>query len=195
MRQDHYTRKAKQSGYPARSVFKLSEIQKRHRILKRGMRVLDIGASPGSWSMYAAEVIGATGSIVAIDLKPDHPKINDAKYQFLHGDFQDLEVESEIAEAGPYDCVLSDAAPSTTGMRTVDANRSASLVESVVLLADKVLKPGGNLVVKLFQGGDERRLLSEVRSRFTSAHQFKPQASRKESFEVFIVGIKKRVVD
>ena len=187
-RSDHYTKKAKAAGYPARSVFKLEEIQRRFTVLSKGMRVLDIGSSPGSWSLYAAEVIGPGGRIVAVDLQDEYVEVKGPSYEFLRGDIHDAATREAIASKGPFDCVLSDAAPATTGNRTVDSSRSAAIAETVIALCDLVLRPGGNLVVKVFQGADQQQILDSVRERFEHARQFKPPASRKESFEVFCIG-------
>ena len=191
-KKDHYTKKAQASGYPARSVYKLEEIQRRFSVLSRGMTVLDIGASPGSWSMYAAKIIGPGGRLVAVDLQPEHPIISGPEYTFVHGDIDDEAIRRAVESLGPFDCVLSDAAPATTGNRTVDVARSAAIVDSVLVICDALLKPRGNLVVKIFQGSDQQRILADVRARFSGARQFKPPASRKASFEVFCVGTNKR---
>lgn len=185
--QDHYARRAKSSGYPARSVFKLQEIDGRFHLLKKGDRVLDIGTSPGSWSMYAADIVGTGGAVVGVDIKPEKPHIKSTKYTFIQGDAFTEPALSHIKELAPFSCVLSDAAPSTTGNRTVDTARSYNIVEQVILLATSVLEPGGSLVTKLFQGGDEGDLLAMLRERFKSVRMIKPKASRKESFEVFLV--------
>ena len=185
---DHYAQRAKAEGYPARSVYKLEEIQRRFRILARGMRVLDIGASPGSWSLYTAKIIGKSGSIVAVDLKEEFLSIEETPIKFLKGDIYDDALVNTLEANGPYDCITSDAAPSTTGNRMVDTLKSAALAERVVCLGEKLLRPGGNLIVKIFQGADQQQFLRSMKTRFRSAKQIKPKASRNESFEVFCVG-------
>ncbi|MBN1685114.1 MAG: RlmE family RNA methyltransferase [Spirochaetales bacterium] len=184
--QDHYTKRALQEGYPARSVYKLEEIQNRFGIIGKGARVLDIGASPGSFSMYALKAAGA-GSVVAVDLKNEAPPLPGNRFTFLQGDAFSEPVISMIREHGPYHCVLSDAAPSTTGNRTVDTARSFNLARQAISLACGVLVPSGNIVVKVFQSGEEKELLDALKTSFTSARMVKPKASRKESFEVFLV--------
>ena len=187
--QDHYTRRAKEKGYPARSVFKLEEIQKRYRPLKPGGKVLDIGASPGSWSMFAVEITGKKGAVVAVDLLPEKPGLPEERYTFIQGDAFSEKITERLTELGPYTTVISDAALSTTGNRTVDTARSFELVEKVLDLALLVLSQRGNLVAKVFQGGDEKELVLRMRQLFKDVHTFKPKASRKGSFETFLIGI------
>jgi 23S rRNA (uridine2552-2'-O)-methyltransferase len=185
--QDHYTRRALSEGYPARSVYKLEEIDSRFGVLKKGARVLDIGASPGSFSIYVLKVVGSRGSVVAVDLKSDMPALPADRFTFLHGDAFSDSIASKIQELGPFDTVLCDAAPSTTGNRTVDTARSFNLAEQAVHLGMDVLAPEGSLVIKVFQSGDERALVELMRQSFVTAKIVKPKASRKGSFEVFIV--------
>ena len=187
--QDHLTRKAKASGYPARSVHKLIEIQERFDVLKSGMRVLDLGASPGSWSLYASRIVGPAGRIVAVDLKNEIVEVLSSPFTFVEGDMHDSAVRSSIRELGSYDCILSDAAPSTTGNRTVDTARSEALVDSAIAYCDTCLAAGGNFVVKLFQGDAVDEVFMSIRNRFSTAKRFKPTSSRKSSFEIFCVGI------
>ena len=184
---DHYADLARKEGYPARSVYKLKEIQEKFHILRKGGRVLDIGSSPGSWSMYARRTVGPSGSVVAVDLNDASIAGDVEGYTFILGNAFETPVREELRELGPYDAVLSDAAPKTTGNRIVDTARSAELVEEAIDLAADTLKPGGNLVIKIFQGGDERDLLSRLKPMFQSARFFKPKASRSESFETFLV--------
>ncbi len=185
--QDHYTKRALKEGYPARSVYKLEEIQNRFHVLAKGARVLDIGASPGSFTIYALKITGGNGSVVAVDLKDEMPDLPEDRFTFIQGDAFSSEVINGIERLGPFDCVLSDAAPSTTGNRTVDAARSFTLAEQAVDLACKVLAPGGNAVVKVFQSGDERELVEKLKGSFENARTVKPKASRKGSIEVFLV--------
>ena len=185
--QDHYTRKAKSAGYPARSVFKLQEINDKSRVLRSGNTVLDVGAAPGSWTQYAMKAVGPHGRVVAVDLtqfslNPDPPNVT-----ILQGDITDAGTRSLLAQTAPYDVVLSDAAPATTGNRTVDTARSAAIVDAVIDLALELIKPGGKLVVKIFQGGEEKVFLDRLRGVSDSARIFKPQASRSESFETYLI--------
>ena len=151
--------------------------------------MLDIGASPGSWSMFTLEHAGKKGSVVAVDLLSEKPKLPEKQYTFIQGDAFSEEITERLSELGPYAAVISDAAPSTTGNRTVDTARSFELVEKVLDLALLVLSQGGNLVAKVFQGGDEKELVLRMRRLFKDVHTFKPKASRKGSFETFLIGI------
>jgi len=184
---DHYTDKAKKAGYPARSVYKLEEIQNKHQVLPRGSTVLDIGAAPGSWSMYASQQVGPQGRVVAVDLKECSIPGAFQNIETFTGDAFSSEVMKRLRERGPYNVILSDAAPATTGNRTVDTSRSAGLAEQCIAAAEQLLKPSGNLVIKLFQGGEEQQILRQLRSLFKAAKPFKPKSSRKESFEVFMI--------
>ena len=188
---DHYSHRAKKEGYRARSVYKLQEIDEKLGLFSAARRVLDVGAAPGSWTQYALSRIARGGVVVAVDLKPVELPPSDS-LRTLEGDVTDEAIRAELRAAGPFDVILSDAAPSTTGNRTLDSARSAELVEIVLELADALLAPGGNMVAKLFQGGDEKRLLEAARERFRSARIQRPKASRSDSFEVFIVGVDRR---
>jgi 23S rRNA (uridine2552-2'-O)-methyltransferase len=186
-KKDHYARKAHSAGYQARSVYKLDEIQKRYGLVPGGAVVLDLGAAPGSWTQRLLEIVGGRGRVTACDLKA--LDISDPRLTAIEGDFTEPETIERIRRLGPYDVVVSDAAPATTGNRTVDTARSEALVESAVDTAHRVLKPGGNVALKIFQGGAEQRLRQEMRSSFRKVGQTKPAASRKESFEVYLIGV------
>ncbi|MFW5747581.1 MAG: RlmE family RNA methyltransferase [bacterium] len=185
---DHYTLRAKKEGYPARSVYKLEEIQRKYNLITPGMNVLDLGAAPGSWSLFVLKKLGGRGSVTAVDLCPAKTLAGRGKVFPIRGDFTDPEIRKRIAERGPYDCILSDAAPATTGNRTVDTGRSYTLAAVILDIVAGMLRPGGSSAIKIFQGGDERELLERMRKMFDSARQIKPKASRKESFEVFLIG-------
>ena len=188
---DHYTRQAQKDNFAARSVYKLQEIQKKYRILKRGARVLDLGCAPGSWLQFAARTIGPDGRLVGIDLSPvtiglpDHVTV-------ITGDVADL--EGHLAGLGQtrFDAVLSDMAPATTGNRHVDEARSMGLCEAALEIAEKTLVPGGGFVCKIFQGGDFKAFTDAVKSRFDRQAAFRPRSTRKASREVFVIGIEKK---
>ena len=185
--QDHYSRRAKKEGYPARSVYKLEEIQKKHSLFRSGSSVLDVGAAPGSWSLWVSRRFGAR--IVAVDLKEMPELAGISGITALSADLYADDTRRFILDRGPFDVVMSDAAPSTSGNRGLDATRSAALVESVLDLARLCLKPGGRLIAKLFQGSDEQAILAQARTVFKKALYAKPKATRSESFEVFLVAI------
>jgi 23S rRNA (uridine2552-2'-O)-methyltransferase len=183
--QDHYTRRAQKEHYPARSVYKLEEIQQKHRLIKRGSRVLDLGCSPGSWLLYAAELTGEKGQVVGIDLKPVTVRVP-SHVTIMIADVFEMDVGSL---GGGFDVVLSDMAPATTGHRAVDAARSFSLCEAALEIARRVLVPGGAFVCKIFQGPDVAHFQDFVRAGFRGQKLFKPRSSRKASKEIYVIGL------
>ncbi len=187
-REDHFTKNARQKGYPARSVFKLQEIQRKFHLIRKGDQVLDIGASPGSWSLFVVKELRAR--VVGIDLQEPDDRLKELPgMNFLRGDLNDVGIGDTLQELGPYDVVISDAAPKTTGNRLVDTQRSYALTERVLELASVCLIQGGHLVMKIFQGGAEQELRERIKGNFRSVKAFKPRSSRKESIETYLVGI------
>jgi 23S rRNA (uridine2552-2'-O)-methyltransferase len=182
---DHFTKEAKASGYPARSVFKLEEIDRRAQLLKPGMHVLDLGASPGSWTLYAAKRVGPKGKVLGIDLKPLETALP-PNATFVIGDAFALE-DPQLATFAPYDVVLSDMAPSTTGNRLGDQTRSYELFMRALEVGGRLLKPGGALVGKIFMGEDLPAARAEVRRLFTSERLIRPEGTRSVSYEIFVV--------
>lgn len=188
--QDQYGRKAKGEGFAARSVYKLDELQSRLSLVRSGDAVLDLGAAPGSWSERLLELVGDTGRVISVDLAAiAHVERAGRSATVIQGDFTEESIMEQLIAFGPFNVVLSDAAPATTGNRTVDTARSAGLVESALALCDSLLVQEGNVAFKIFQGGDEQTLLADMRRRFNTAKQLKPKASRDESFETFLVGL------
>lgn len=192
-RADHFTKAAKKQGYPARSVFKLEEIDRRLRLLKPGMRVLDLGAAPGSWTLYATQKIGAKGKLLAIDLQelgtPLPPQAT-----FIQGDALSLDNEA-LAMFAPYDVVLSDMAPSTTGNRLGDQTRSFELFMRALAVAEKLLAPGGAFVGKIFMGEDFQTAKRAVKAAFDEERAIKPEGTRASSYELFLIGLGRRASD
>ena len=190
---DSYTQRAHKEGYPARSVYKLEEINATRRLIKPGDSVLDVGAAPGSWTLYThRELIKGKGKIVSVDLNPlALDPIPPTVIEFT-GDAFSKEIRAKLVEEGPYDAIISDAAPMTTGNRIVDTTRSEYLAEQVVFLAEEQLKTHGNMVIKIFQGGGEQEILKKMRTIFQKAKAFKPKASRDDSFEIFLIGLDKK---
>lgn len=182
--------RAKRLGYPARSVFKLEEIQKKWHPMKRGCGILDIGAAPGSWTLYALKTMGKNTPVKALDIKPliINPPAG-TSFQFLQQDIFTEEAAAFIGSGRPYGCILSDAAPSTSGQRSIDARKSFNLVSQIITLSLKYLEPDGNLVVKLFQGGDEQEIRERLKKKFLTVKMFRPKAVRKNSMEVYLVGL------
>jgi 23S rRNA (uridine2552-2'-O)-methyltransferase len=186
---DFYWRKSKSEGYPSRSVYKLQEMREKFRLVGPGGRVLDIGASPGSWSMYLLDLVGEGGSVTGVDLNPPHAKLLSRKgFRFIQGDFFAEGVLQKIAETAPYTAVLSDAAPSTSGNRMTDTARSLEIGLHVLAIGTRVLSPGGNFAVKVFQGGEEREIAERMKALFAFVRAFKPKASRQDSMEIYFVG-------
>jgi len=187
---DRFTQEAKKAGYPARSVFKLEEIDQRVRLLRQGQSVLDLGASPGSWSLYAAQRVGAKGHLLAMDLKPLEVALPPWA-EFFIGDALSLETEA-LSKFFPYDVVLSDMAPNTSGNRSADQARSFELFMRALDVAAALVKPGGAFVGKIFMGGDYPLAQAAVRRHFASERALRPEGVRSNSVEVFLVGEDRR---
>jgi len=187
---DHYFKRAKQERYPARSVYKLKELDKRFAVFRPGQKVLDLGAAPGSWSLYAAERVGPGGSVLACDIKATDTAFPGQVTFCVEDVFQRSEAfEAELAGQGPFDVVVSDMAPATTGHKATDQARSMNLAEEALALARLSLVKGGHFVVKIFQGPDEQAYLVSMRALFEKVKTFKPKSSRSESKEMFCVGL------
>lgn len=190
---DHYFKKAKKENFAARSVFKLEEIDQRFRLLREGQTVLDLGASPGSWSQYAAKKVGAGGRVLGVDLSPVNVKLSNAT--FIQADLRDLQLEQVFEDQGfhpPFDLVLSDMAPKTTGIRLTDQARSMELCELALDVARRFLKPGGHFVCKLFHSDDFAKLRDDIKKTFEKFEAVKPESTRKISKEIFLVGLRKK---
>ncbi len=183
---DHYTVKAKKENYPARSIYKLEEIQKKYKIIKRGDRVLDLGFAPGSWLLYAAHSTGEEGSVIGIDIKDtDIVLPNNAKV--IKADIFEYQ-DNELFGANRFDVVLSDMAPDTTGNSFVDSARSLNLADAAFSIAKKALAPKGSFVCKIFFGEDFKAFSDKVKGFFNEFKIFKPQICRKQSKEIYVVG-------
>jgi 23S rRNA (uridine2552-2'-O)-methyltransferase len=187
---DRFTKEAKSAGYPARSVFKLEEIDRRMRLLRPGMRVLDLGASPGSWALYAAQKIGANGRLLAMDLKPLETVLP-ANSTFLLGDALAL-TDEQLGLHAPYDVVLSDMAPNTTGNRLGDQTRSFELFMRALAVAARLVKTGGAFVGKIFMGEDFPLARTELRKHFAHERLIRPEGTRSVSYEIFAIGTERR---
>ena len=186
---DHFFLKAKQENYPARSVYKLKELDNKFKLFRRGMKVLDLGAAPGSWSLGAAERVGTQGQVLACDIQTTETSFP-PNVTFMQEDvFQRSEAfEAELRRRGPFDVVISDMAPRTTGTKFTDQARSLELCLEALAVAQLWLAPGGAFVVKIFMGPDIQELLVPMRKSFTAVKSFKPKSSRAESKETFFVG-------
>jgi 23S rRNA (uridine2552-2'-O)-methyltransferase len=186
---DHYFNKAKNENYLARSIYKLEEIDEKYKILKSGMMVVDFGYHPGSWIQYTSQVIGDEGKVVGIDVREVNKKLSGIKnvrvYQKDIFDIQDLK---QLEVDGQFDVVLSDMAPNTTGIKSLDQDRSLNLVESVFGLLPKFLKPGGNFVIKVFDSQNAQNYLKDQKNLFKEFHYLKPKSTRSISKEFFVIG-------
>ena len=191
-RADHFTVAAKKQGYPARSVFKLEEIDRRIGLLKPGQRVLDLGAAPGSWMLFASQKIGRAGKLLAIDLTAIEIPIPE-NATFVQGDALALDNEA-LATFAPYDVVLSDMAPNTTGNRLGDQTRSFELFMRALAVAEKLLKPGGAFVGKIFMGEDFVHAKNAVKRVFSEERAIRPEGTRATSYELFVVGTGKKAL-
>lgn len=185
--QDSYGRRAKREGYAARSVYKLEEIDAKVGLLRRGARVLDLGAYPGSWTSYAAERVQREGKVLGLDLQPFRGALP-PHAEMRQGDVLELDV-AELGGPGSFDVVMSDMAPATTGHRFTDQARSFELFMRALAIATEVLAPGGAFVAKLFQGGDFEEARRAVAERFEKVKIVKPKATRSESIELFVCGL------
>ena len=189
--QDHYFRRAKKEGFIARSVYKLEEIDRRVRLLRPGQRVLDLGCHPGSWLQYCARAVGKGGLVVGVDSRtisielPPH-------VHFIQADVFELLPADLYPISEEFDLVLSDLAPATTGISSVDSSRSFALFQRAMTLADDLLVPGGHFLGKIFQGSGFDEMVKELKSRFGKVKGIKPRATRKQSKEIFLLAMDKK---
>ena len=184
--QDHFGQRARKEGYPARSVYKLQEIDRRVRLFRRGQRVLDLGAAPGSWSLYAAERVGPSGLVLGVDRNAISIAAP-AHVRFLQLDLAQLAPDA-LGEPHSFDVVLSDLAPQTSGQRHRDQYLSFELYMRALELAGALLSPGGQFVGKIFQGPELNEARAATAALLGKARILKPEASRSESFEIFLAG-------
>lgn len=186
-RQDAATREAKARGYPARSVFKLQEIDRRTQLFRPGLHVLDLGASPGSWSLYASQKVGPRGRVLAVDREPI-PQRFEPHVVTVQGDAFDLDSE-RLATFAPYDVVLSDMAPRTSGVKFQDQSASLELFLRALEVAVALGKPRSHFVGKLFMGPDFDRAVKATQAHYSKTRVIRPEGTRAVSKEVFIVGL------
>jgi 23S rRNA (uridine2552-2'-O)-methyltransferase len=190
---DHFFNKAKTEGYRARSAFKLEELVRRFSVLKKGARVLDLGAAPGGFLQVIAQAVGPTGMAVGVDIVPIRPmgvpQVKTAVLDVLADDF-----DAKLAEldAGPFDAVVSDMAPKTSGIKATDEARSHRLALKALQVAVARGRPGGTFIAKLFMGGDFEAFRDEVRAHYQDVKVVRPEATRGASMEVYLVGLKKK---
>jgi 23S rRNA (uridine2552-2'-O)-methyltransferase len=187
-RKDKFFRQAQQEGFAARSIYKLEAIDERFSIIRGGDYVLDLGCSPGSWLQYIEQVVGTSGRVVGIDLKPVRARLKPST-KIVLGDAFKVPLVTLSPSKRRFDVVCSDMAPSTTGVRSVDQARSADLVERTLDICDALLAPGGHWVAKGFQGQELDDLAPRIKASFERFERLRPPATRKHSFEVFLIGL------
>jgi len=187
-KKEHFYKEAKRTGYRARSAFKLQQIQLRFNLIPKNGIVVDLGAAPGGWSQVAKEIVGEQGIIIGVDLSSIQPLEN---VQFIQGDITQTETVEHIKNlmsSREADSVLSDMSPDISGCYSVDQARSAWLCECALHVAEQILKPGGHFICKIFEGEDTKKFIEKVKYRFRIVKTFSPEASRKSSSEIYIIG-------
>lgn len=182
---DHYHQKAKQDGFAARSAYKLQEIQKRFKLIKKGRTVLDLGCAPGAWAQVAANLVGDNGTYYGIDLEAVQIEVPNCEFHQM--DANDL-AESKLG-AIKFDVILSDMAPKTSGVKVQDQARSLALVELVIHTARAQLVEGGNLAFKVFESNELKMLFNKLKKEFERVDRFRPQSTRKGSEEIYFVAL------
>lgn len=185
---NHFSRKARKENFPARSVYKLQEIQKKFNIIKKGDVVLDLGCYPGSWLLYTSGLVGPSGMVIGLDLKPVEVAIPQ-NVKVLTGDAEKEGVDLLRSVKLTYNTIISDMAPATTGRKDIDSYRSFELCRVALEIAEYFLSPQGNFVGKIFHGADFKEFSNIVKTMFTDQKTFKPQSSRKASKEIYVIGI------
>jgi 23S rRNA (uridine2552-2'-O)-methyltransferase len=191
---DPYVKRAQQEGWRSRAVFKLEQIQRAERLIKPGMLIVDLGAAPGGWSQFALRALAGHGEVYALDVLP-MPEVPGVT--FIQGDFREQECLDRLLAAlkgRKVDLVMSDMAPNLSGIDAVDHPRAIHLAELALEFALSVLKPGGALLLKLFQGSGFQELVQSVRQRFATVKLRKPEASRARSAEVYLLARSLRMV-
>ncbi|PIP91003.1 MAG: 50S rRNA methyltransferase [Bdellovibrionales bacterium CG12_big_fil_rev_8_21_14_0_65_38_15] len=186
---DHYFNKAKKENFLARSIYKLEEIDQKYSILKSGDKVVDLGYHPGSWIQYTSKAISDTGQVIGIDIRPLNKKLAHLKnVKLLEMSIFDVSEPADIGAEGYLDVVLSDMAPNTTGIRSVDQDRSLALVEKIFEILPIFLKEHGNLVIKVFDSQSAQDYLKSQKHLFEQLNFLKPKSTRSISKEFFVIG-------
>ena len=184
---DPYVKQAQKDGYRSRSAYKLIELNEKDRLIRPGMRIMDLGAAPGGWSQVAGKLVGAKGRVLATDILPMDALAN---VDFIQGDFTDEAIVQQLLgwlDGGKFDLIISDIAPNITGISMADQASSMYFLELALDTVLKTLKPGANFVAKMFQGSGSDQYVKELRKHFEKVVIRKPAASRKESREVYLV--------
>ena len=191
-KKEHYYKMAKKEKYRSRASYKLLQLNKKFRIIKARDYVVDLGAAPGGWSQVALEIVGEEGKVVAVDLQRIRP-FEENNFVQITGDFTKKDVidKIEIELGWGADVILSDAAPKLTGIKDIDQLKSVDIVENVLKISDSILKIGGNMVVKIFQGEGFEEYLKKVKKEFKIVKTTKPPSSKKGSMEMYLIAMKK----
>lgn len=189
-RKDALYQRAKREGYASRAAYKLLEIQDKERLLQRGQRVIDLGCWPGGWLQVAADLVGDSGRVVGVDIKPLDAALGRTAIAFLEGDFGDAAIRAELLRlaGGPADVLLCDAAPKLSGVRAVDRAAEESLLDSLREALPELLRPGGSLVAKVFESPEAQAFAKALRKRFVRASLHGLRATRKGSDERYLLG-------
>jgi 23S rRNA (uridine2552-2'-O)-methyltransferase len=186
--EDHYTRRARQENWLARSVYKLEEIDRKYKLIRPGGRILDLGCYPGSWSQYCIRKAVPNGEVVGVDLR-EPERLRSKAFRFIKADVLTLDTEWLVGEIGRRDVVISDLAPSTSGIAVADVSRSLELAWKALAIALSVLRKKGHFLCKVFEGEGAQDLRREVSSRFDQMRIIRPSAVRKASREMYFLGL------
>lgn len=185
---DPYVRKARVDGVRGRAFYKLSQVDREHRLVRPSSRVVDLGSAPGSWTQYVVGRVASPAQVLAVDLLPMTPVPG---VRFIQGDFTERDVSDDVLlrlGGSPVDLVLSDMAPNITGIRATDEARMEEIQEAVLDFCDHALRPGGDMLTKLFEGGSATGVRKGMRARFDRTYTIKPSASRSASREFYLLG-------
>jgi 23S rRNA (uridine2552-2'-O)-methyltransferase len=185
---DYYARRASEEKWLARSVYKLQEIDKKWKLIRSGDKLLDLGCYPGSWSQYGLKKVGPKGEVVGIDLNLPE-RLSAPNFRFIKADVLNIDIEWLTREVEPRDLVMSDLAPQTTGITSTDTSRSMSLATSAFEIALALLRTKGHFVCKFFEGEELKAFRTKAKGHFDQVRHFRPQATRKRSREVYLVGV------
>lgn len=189
-KKDPYYKRAKADDYRSRASYKLKQLDKKYKIIRKGDTVVDLGAAPGGWSQVAMEKVEEEGIVVAVDLNRIKPLDGENFYR-IRGDFTDEDVQNKIKKivGGHTKVLISDASPTLTGIKDIDHLRSIDLIESVISIGDNILEDKGNIVIKAFQGEEYKNLIDKLKKKFKVLKTTKPPSSRKKSSEMYIIGL------
>jgi 23S rRNA (uridine2552-2'-O)-methyltransferase len=190
--EDHYSRRARDERWLARSVYKLEEIDRKVRLLRAGDRVLDLGCYPGSWSQYSVVKVGPKGEVVGVDLKKPE-RFSSPRFRFIQADVLSLDVTWLREQVGTRDLVISDLAPATSGIAVTDTSRSIELARRALEVALAVLKKGGHFICKVFEGPDVKAFRTELAEHFAKVQTLRPSAVRKASREIYLLAMNRRL--